>query len=258
MSVTIKTEEEINILREGGRILAGILNRVASAARQDVLADDLDKMAFRLIAEAGASPSFLGYRTENSSKPFPSSLCVSINDEVVHGISNSISKKIFDGDIVGLDLGIKYKGLFTDMAVTVPIGRVDKVGLRLIEMTKAALEVGINAATPGRRVEVIGKAITEFVKPSGFSIVEVLSGHGVGYKVHEDPHVPNYVSGSRGPVLKAGMVLAIEPMLNEGNKDVVLSSDSFTYKTKDGKRSAHFEHTIVITPSGPEVITASV
>lgn len=253
--VTIKKPEEIAILREGGKRHAEILRRLAEMAKPGVATRELNDLAEKLIKEIGDEAAFLGYSPKGAKRPYPASLCVSINDEVVHGIPNETEKILREGDIVGLDLGLKHHGLFTDAAVTVAIGKIDEAAKKLMETTKEALSIGIAAARGGGYVGDIGAAIEKFVRPFGYGIIRDLAGHGVGYAVHEPPFVPNFGKKGKGEKLLPGMVLAIEPMLNEGTEKVVLDNDGYTYHTADGQRSAHFEHTIVITENGAEVLT---
>ena len=256
MAVTIKTKEEIEILREGGKRLAFILQEVASAVKVGVSTLDLDNLARKLVEERGDKSAFLNFKPAGMRRPYPASICISINDAIVHGIPNENPQIIKEGDIVSLDMGLNHGGLFTDAALTVGVGQVDEAGKHLMEVTKQALYEGINAVKDGKHVRDISYAIERFVRPKRLGIVEELCGHGVGYKVHEDPYVPNYCLESKGEKLKAGMVLAIEPMLNEGSKHIVLDEkDGYTYRTADGSRSAHFEHTIVITKDGAEILT---
>jgi len=252
--IEIKSPQEIVTLREGGRRLAAILRRLASEVRAGGSSAGLDRLALSLAEETGDTSAFLGYQPDGARKPYPASLCVSINNEIVHGIPTE--DKIFkDGDIVGIDMGLIHEGLITDSAVTVIVGKGDPAAKKLIKTTREALEKGIAAAKPGAHVGDIGYAIESFVRPLGFGLAEELSGHGVGYAVHEDPYVPNTGKKGDGPVLKVGMVIAIEPMLNEGTGAVVFDKDGYTVRTKDGKRSAHFEHTIAIGENGPEILT---
>jgi len=255
MAITIKTEKEIAVLREGGRRLAEILRELEAAVRPGRTAAELNTLAEKLVSENGDKSAFLNYKPYGAKRGFPASLCVSINDEVVHGIPNEGEKILKEGDIVSLDMGLIHKNLYTDMAVTVPVGEVDVSAKKLLEVTEKALALGIAAARVGNQVGDISFAIESFIKPHGFGIVEELAGHGVGYKVHEDPYVPNYGKKNSGPVLKVGMIIAIEPMVNEGGKAVVLNPDGYTYKTADGKRSAHFEKTIVVTEGEAEILT---
>lgn len=253
--VTIKTKEEIAILREGGRRLALILQEVAKAVKPGVSTDTLNTLAERLVKDNGDKSAFLNYKPKGLKNPYPASLCVSINDEIVHGIPNQNPKILKDGDIVSLDMGLIHKGLITDSAITVPVGKVDEESQRLIDVTKEALNAGIKAIKAGRTTGDIGYAVERVAKAGGFGVVESLCGHGVGYSVHEDPYIPNYGEKGKGERLKAGMVIAIEPMLNMGSKDVLLAEDGWMYKTVDGKRSAHFEHTVVVTSKGAEILT---
>jgi len=250
----IKSAEEIKILRQGGKILASVLNDVAAAAGPGVVAIELDVLAEKLIRRAGGEPSFKNYKTDKNKTPFPASLCVSINNEVVHGIPTK-DKILKEGDIVGLDLGMRYKGLYTDMAMTIPIGQISKMAQRLIETTRKSLDVGIGAIKEGAQINDIGFAIQKYVEARGFNVVKKLVGHGVGYRVHEWPEIPNYGMVGASPQLKRGMVLALEPMINNGDSDVVLSEDGWTWKTRDGSLSSHFEHTVVVTKSGAEILT---
>lgn len=252
--ITIKTKEEIEILREGGRRLAAILRELSKRVVPGVSSMEIDRMAKELALSTGDTPAFLGYRPEGVKKAYPYSICISINDEVVHGMPNE--KKIFkDGDIVTLDMGLIHNGLITDSAITVIAGKGDKDAERLIETTKAALRKGIAAAKPGNTVGDIGHAIESFVAPLGYGQAEGLAGHGVGYKLHEDPYVPNTGKKGDGPKLKPGMVIAIEPMLTEGTDEVIFDRDGYTVRTKDGSRSTQCEHTVAITESGPVVLT---
>lgn len=253
--ITIKTKEDIAILREGGKRHAFILNELAKKVAPGISTKELEDEALRLIREGGDEPAFLNYKPYGAKRPYPASLCVSINDEVVHGIPNEEPKILQEGDIVSLDLGVKHKGLITDMAVTVPVGKVSEEAAKLLQVTQEALMLGIKAAKGGKTVGDIGAVIERFVAPFKYGIVEELSGHGVGYSVHEDPYVPNVGDKNTGARLQPGMVIAIEPMLNIGSRKVKLSKDGYTYKTFDGSLSAHFEHTILITKSAPEILT---
>jgi methionyl aminopeptidase len=252
--IIIKTLEEIEILREGGRRLAEILYKVKEKVAPGVTTKELDQYAEQLIREGGDLPAFLNYRPEGAVRPFPASLCISINDEVVHGIPSK--KRILkEGDIVSLDLGLKHKGLFTDMAITVPVGKVSDSATKLLKVTEEALKVAINAAEAGFKTGDIGHAVESFVRPHKYGIVDVLSGHGVGKYIHEDPYIPNFGKAGTGEKLVPGMVIALEPMLNIGTKNVTLDDDGYTFRTADGKLSAHFEHTILITEEDPEILT---
>lgn len=251
----IYSEKEIEILREGGKRLAVILEEVSTKALVGVKISDLNELAENLIKAGGDTPAFLNYRPEGVKKPYPASLCVSVNDEVVHGISTGNDRELQDGDVVGLDLGLVHKGLITDTAVTVGVGEMSDTDRKLIETTEKALYKGIKEAKAGNRTGDIGFAISESAKPSGFGIVEDLGGHGVGKSVHEEPFIPNFGKKGTGDVLREGMVIALEPMLNEGTKKVFVTDDRYTFKTGDGKKSAHFEHTILVTDGEPEILT---
>ena len=234
--------------------MAQILNKVKDKVRPGVSTKELDIYADKLIREGGDSPAFLNYRPEGAKYPYPASLCVSVNDEVVHGIPNT-DRILKDGDIVGIDCGLKHKNLFTDMAITVSVGEIDAEAKKLLKITREALEKGVSAARAGNRVGDVSHAIESFVRPYKYGIVEVLSGHGVGRSIHEDPYVPNFGKPGTGPKIVLGMVIAIEPMLNQGTKNVILQGDGYTFRTADNKKSAHFEHTVLISEAGPEILT---
>jgi methionyl aminopeptidase len=252
--IIIKTPEEIKILREGGKRLATVLHKLGAMVKPGISTWELDQYAEKLIKDMGDYPASLNYRPVGANTPFPASVCVSVNNEVVHGIPNK-NKILKEGDIVSLDLLLKHKNLFTDMAITVPVGEVNASSLKLMKITEQALMIGINAAKNGNRIGDIGFAIESFARKHKYGIVEVLAGHGVGREIHEDPYVPNFGKAGTGAKLVPGMVIAIEPMLNNGTKDVFLDKDEWTFKTEDGKRSAHFEHTILITDGDPEILT---
>lgn len=252
----IKTKEEIEIMREGGRRLAGILKNVARLAVPGANTSELNDKAEKLILEGRDEPSFLGYKPDGAKRPYPSALCVSINNEIVHGIPNEGEKILREGDIIGLDLGLKHNGLFLDTAVTVGVGEISKEDKKLISATKEALDIGIKAARVGNTIGDIGYAIERFIKPFGYGIPVELGGHGIGHRAQEFPHIPNFGGGKgKGEKLKVGMTLALEPMLNAGSAKIVLDKDGYTYKTADGKNSAHFEHTILITDGEAEILT---
>lgn len=253
MAVIIKTEQEIKAMRVAGKRHAEILEKLAQIVRPGVSTAQLDEVAEKMIREYGDTPAFLGYKPDGAKLPFPASLCVSINDEVVHGIPAK-DRILKEGDIVSLDLGLKHDGVFTDSAITVPVGKISHELNELLMVTKEALRVGIEAAKTGNTTGDIGHAIESFINKR-YGIVEGFSGHGVGRKIHEDPYVPNYGKPGTGEVLRPGMTIAIEPMLNLGKKQVEMLDDGYTIVTKDGTPSAHFEHTILITENGPEVLT---
>lgn len=251
--IKLKSKEEIEILKEGGQKLAGILNELKKEVRPGITTLDLEKIAVDLIAESGGEGAFFRYKPAGATKPFPANLCVSLNEEIVHGIPGET--EIMPGDVVSLDLGIKYKGLITDHAITIAVEPVSPRVKKLLEVTEEALKRGIAAAQPGFRTGDIGEAIEKYVKKEGFGIVRDLAGHGVGYSVHEDPSVPNYGKAGEGEELLPGTVIAIEPMITMGSEDIDVLPDDWTIITADGSLSAHFEHTIVVTEDGPEIIT---
>lgn len=260
----IKTSEEIETLKAGGRLLAQVLGEVKAAARPGVATKELDMLAERLIKECGGEPSFKGYKPPGARIPYPSSLCVSVNDEVVHAIPRH-SRALKEGDIVGLDIGMWWplrgtdgkRPMVTDMAVTVGVGEISEEAKILIRVTKEALFKGIEKVKPGASLGDVGAAIQAHIEKHGFGVVRDLAGHGVGYQLHEEPLVPNFGRPGGGPVIQAGMVLAIEPMATEGHFAVVLDKDEWTFRTADGRRAAHFEHTIVVTDNGGLIVTQS-
>jgi methionyl aminopeptidase len=273
--ITIKTKDEITVLRAGGKILSRILKMIAAEVKPGVSTEKLENLALSLIEKTGGRPSFKNYEVGNG-RFFPTALCASINNEIVHGLP--IPGRILkEGDIIGLDLGMEYPvtspeakkfaiknrysalgGFYTDMTLTVPVGKINKESKRLVDVTRRALEVGIKEAKPGNTLNKLGTAIQNFIEKEGFSVVRDLVGHGVGHQVHEEPEVFNYEFVSYGipdTVLKPGMVIAIEPMVNIGRSDIKSGSDGFSLVTADGSLSAHFEHTVAITEKGCIVIT---
>lgn len=257
MAIRYKTEEEIAIMREGGKIHARILKEVAKKVKPGIKTDELNAYAEKLIDEAGCTASFLGYQPADAKRPYPASLCVSINEEIVHGIPNEGGGKIlFEGDIVTLDLGLTYQNLITDAAITVPVGKIDERTSHLIRATKDALDKGIAAMKTRGHIGDIGAAIMEVAVRNKLGIIEGLSGHGVGYSVHEEPFVPNRAKRGEGPELRPGMVIAIEPMFSLGSREIKKLSDGYTYITRDKSLSAHFEHTVAVGYDGKiEVLT---
>ncbi len=251
----ISTPEERDTLIEAGRRLGVVLDTLAAAVAPGVSSETLDTLAEKLIRDGGDEPSFLNYTPEGSSRAYPASLCVSVNDVVVHGIPNEAPRILKMGDIVGLDLGLTHKGMIVDSALTVSVGRTDKKSYALMAATAAALEAAFEVAKPGARVGDISHAIEMAFVGTGFSPVKALCGHGVGAHVHEEPTIPNVGRAGTGEELVPGMVIALEPIANEGGAAVVLSSNSYTFRTKDGSRSAHFEHTLVIEEGGPLIVT---
>lgn len=253
----IKTKEEIESLRKGGRILAKILRMLAEYAKPGVSTEDINDYAIKLAEEFGAEPVLLGYHPTFADFPYPAALCTSVNNTVQHGVprADEVLKK---GDIINLDMSIAYEGMIVDSGITVPVGgETDAESQRLIDVTKEALKLGIKEAKPGNRIGDISHAIQTYVESHGFSIVEVLCGHGVGHAVHEEPQIPNFGKKGKGPVIRVGNVFAIEPIVNIGDKDVIFDDDGDGYSiyTTDGSRSAHFEHTVAITEKGPEIMT---
>jgi len=244
----IKTKEEIKIMREGGKILALIMRELEKEVKPGVDTNYLNKVAEDLIFKYGAKPSFKGYHN------FPASLCVSVNEELVHTVPSE--RKLEEGDIVSLDLGIEFKGLNTDMAVTIPVGdKVDPDTLRLIRTTKKALKRGIRKVRDGVTLGDIGNTIQRYVEGQGYSVIRDLCGHGIGKEVHEDPQILNYGKRKTGMKLKEGMVICLEPMVSTGDYNLKKSKDGHGYITRDDSLSAHFEHTMVVTKSGVKILT---
>jgi methionyl aminopeptidase len=253
--ISLKTKEEIEILREGGRRHAFILSELAKMVVPGVSTQALEDRAREMIKEGGDRASFLHYTPKGARRAYPAALCVSVNNEIVHGIPNEEPLILQEGDVVTLDLGVTHNGLITDSAITVPVGEVSEEDRKLIEHCKEALYIGIKAARGGMKVGDIGYAIGTFARKLGYGMAEGLAGHGVGYKVHEEPFVPNEGRKGTGELLRPGMVIAIEPMLTRGTDRTVLAKDGYTFKTADGSNSAHFEHTIAITDGDPIVLT---
>lgn len=253
--MTIRTQEEREGILESGRRLGVILETVAGKVAPGVSTKELDELAEKMIREGGDVPAFLDYTPDRASRPYPATLCISINDEVVHGIPNEAPRILKEGDIVSLDLGLIHKGFVSDSAVTVPVGAIPAVTQKLLEVTQASLENAISAAVVGNRIGDISHATEQTFKGTNFSVVRVLGGHGVGGAVHEEPWISNVGTAGTGPEIEEGMVLALEPIANEGKAGVLLSPDGYTYRTKDGSRSAHFEHTILVEKGGTIVTT---
>ncbi len=272
--IRIKTKEEIKILRQGGKILAGVLDAVVAKVKPGISTDILENLACDLIAKAGGRPSFKNLDMHNG-EIFPSALCISVNDEIVH--APAWPKRVLNGgDIVGLDIGMEYPitsgkqedavknkysklgGFYTDMSRTVPVGKIGKQEKKLIHITRECLEKAIEQVKPGNTLNDIGCVVQNHAEAHGFSVVRELVGHGVGHEVHEDPQVPNYeigVNSRENIVLKPGMVIAIEPMVNIGGAEVMVDDDGLSIKTLDGNLSAHFEHSIAVTDTGHEILT---
>ena len=247
MSISIKSAREVEMMRSACRIVANALVELREAVEPGMTTKELDRIAERSIKSQGGDPAF-PYVND-----FPGSVCVSVNNEVVHGIPGK--RRLVEGDLVKLDVGAIYQGYHGDAAITVPVGTVVGEARRLLDVTEQSLAVGIEAARAGNHLNDIGAAIQEFVEPQGFSMVRQYVGHGIGRELHEDPNVPHYRQASRGVVLRAGMALTIEPMVNQGTYDTRVLQDGWTVVTADGMLSAQFEHTLVITDGPAQVLT---
>jgi len=253
--IDLKTTQEIDAVRRGGAILSAVLTELVDMVRPGLTTGEVDAHAERRIREQGGVPSFKGYKTSGDPRAFPSTVCTSIDNEVVHGPA-APSRTLKEGSLFKMDIGMWYEGLCTDMAVTVPVGSVSKDDLRLMRATKESLMIGLGKAIEGGWISDIGKAVDKFVRRKGYTTVKDLVGHGVGRKVHEDPRIPNYYDPGLEPVrIVRGMVLAIEPMVNAGAEDVRILPDGWTIVSADGSRSAHFEVTLAITENGTEIMT---
>jgi methionyl aminopeptidase len=248
--IALKSPREIGLMRDAGRVLVAAVRLCRDLAKPGVSTLEIDREVEALIREHRAKPAFKGYRG------FPATICASINEEVVHGIP-SAQRRLKEGDIVGLDLGAIVEGYYADAAVTLPVGEVTDEARRLIDVTREALEQGIAQCRVGKRVGDISAAVQRHVEAAGFGVVRSFVGHGVGRELHEDPQVPNFGEPGRGPLLRAGMVLALEPMVTMGHWEVRVLADRWTAVTEDGSLAAHFEHTVAITERGPEVLTAA-
>jgi len=246
--VELKSQDEIAHMRDAGRIVAEILDALEKAVAPGVTTWDLDQLSERLIHEKGARPAFKGY------KGFPSCLCTSINQEVVHGIP-SRKRRLEGGDLVKLDFGVIYAGFYGDSARTIPVGTVRPEAIALSDATRESLEAGIRAAVSGNRIGDIGHAVQSHVEARGYTVVRDFVGHGIGRRLHEEPQIPNFGTPGTGMKLRPGMVLAIEPMVNAGTWEVETLDDDWTAVTLDGKLSSHWEHTVLVTDAGPEVLT---
>jgi methionyl aminopeptidase len=250
--IPIKTRRELDHMREACRHVAEILLELREMVRPGITTRELDRYAEKAIAERGVESSFKGYDPHGLPK-YPAVLCVSVNEEIVHGIPGP--RVLEEGDIVGLDFGVSVEGFHGDSALTVPVGRVGAEPRRLLEVSRRALDLGMQQMVPGNRLSDIGHAIQSCAEGAGFSVVRVFAGHGIGRKLHESPWIPNYGKPGRGPRLVPGMVFAIEPMVDAGGPEVRVLEDEWTAVTADGSLSAHFEHTILITENGPEALT---
>ena len=245
--IAIRSQAELDVIRESGAILVDCIKTLEEMLRPGVTTGELDRAAEELIRSRGAAPAFKGY------KGYPASICTSVNEQVVHGIPGA--RRLAEGDIVGIDIGVVHDGYYADASRTYPIGETSEKALRLIAVTREALELAIDKARVGNHLSDISNVIQRHAESNGFSVVRNLVGHGIGQRMHEDPQIPNFGIPGRGPVLSHGMVLAIEPMVNEGSFDVVTLRDNWTFVTVDGKLSAHFEDTVAVTNDGPVIMT---
>lgn len=245
--VYLRDPSEIDLIREAAQVVGRTLKMLGEHVRPGITTAELDRIAEAYIRSQGAEPAFKGYRG------FPASICPSVNEQVVHAIPGGT--KLKEGDIISLDVGARKNGYYGDAAVTYPVGAIDAEAQKLLDVTRESLAAGIAQARPGNRVGDIGHAVQAVAEANGFSVVRTLVGHGIGREMHEEPQVPNYGPPSRGPRLLAGQVIAIEPMVNIGGPDVVTGKDGWTVLTRDGLRSAHFEHTVAIGPDGPEILS---
>jgi methionyl aminopeptidase len=245
--IIIKSPREIDQLKKSNAIVAEVFEKLKEMTAPGVTTKELDQVAEEYIIQKGARPAFKGYRG------FPATLCISINEEVVHGIPNQ--RQLKEGDIVSLDVGVNFVGYFGDAAITLPVGEVDSEAKKLLNVTEKALYIGIEEAKVGNRLFDISCAVQRWVESHGFSVVRDFVGHGIGKDLHEEPQIPNFGSPHQGPRLEKGMVFALEPMVNEGTYQVRILSDGWTVVTTDGKRSAHFEHTVAITDGKAEILS---
>lgn len=253
MDCQVKTAEEIVMMRESGRIAAEILWQVEMAVRPGISTKELDRLASELIISHGVESAFRGQKSGRKGEPYPDVLCTSVNEVVVHGVPSVYVLK--EGDILGLDFGVVYRGWYSDLAVTVPVGEISPEARRLIDVTKRALRQGLKKVRPNNTVGDIGNTIQRWVESHGFQVVRDLCGHGIGRELHEQPQIPNYGKRRKGEALKEGMVIAIEPMVTAGSWEVAVSSDNQGWVTKDRSLSAHFEHTVAVTKDGYEILT---
>jgi len=245
--IVLKSSEEIEKMAKAGGIVGEVLESIKSMIQTGITTKEIEVYADERIRALGGKPAFKGYRG------YPASICTSVNDEVVHGIPSS--RKLKDGDIISIDLGVYYDGFYGDGAVTVPVGKIDNETAALLQITEEALNLGIENAIVGKRVSDISHAIQSHVEKSGFSVVRTFVGHGIGRELHEEPQIPNYGIPGKGPRLKEGMTLAIEPMVNSGTYEVRILGDGWTAVAIDGKKSAHFEHTVLVTTGKPKILT---
>ena len=248
----IKTEQEINRMRKAGALVGAVLSVLKKETKPGVRLIDLDRFAFRIIQDAGAKPSFLGYRPEGADRPYPATICASVNDTIVHGVPNGYALK--QGDVLKIDLGVIWEGYHADAAITVPVGTISEIAEKLIVATEESLSRAIKKMTPGNTLGDIGHEIQSVATRYGFSVAEGLTGHAIGSHLHEDPPVWNNADKGKGRKLEPGMVFALEPMLTVGSPAIIQKEDE-SYGTKDKSLSAHFEHTVLVTKTKPEIFT---
>lgn len=253
--IRLKSQKDIEIMKEGGARLAKIMRGAEIFAKPGVTTDQVEDYFIEEIKRLGDKPAFLNYTPQGSKRPFPASVCVSINDEIVHGIPNEDPKTLKEGDIVTFDAGLIHKGMYLDHAVTFAVGEISKEASKLMNVTKDALMAGIKEAKIGNHIGDIGAKIQEIAKKNNLTVIEGLSGHGVGFEIHEDPYVPNEGKRGTGEIIEEGLVIAIEPMFSTGSSRISLGKDGYTYLTEDESLSAQFEHTVAITKDGPLILT---
>lgn len=246
--ISVKSQDEIELMRRAGKIVASVIDDLKPLVKAGITTAKIDSLAEELIAAEDAIPAFKGYRG------FPATMCTSINAEIVHGIP---ARNIFlkEGDIISLDLGVNFKGYFSDMAITLAVGAINARAKKLLDVTKKALDEGLKQVRAGNHLSNVSYAIQNFVEKNGFSVVRQFVGHGIGKELHEEPEIPNFGRPNQGPRLAAGMTLAIEPMVNMGTWESVILDNGWTAVTRDGELSAHFEHTVLITEGAPEILT---
>lgn len=246
--IVLKSLQEIELMRQAGRIVGEVLYELSQAVKPGITTAQLDILAVRCIRKNNAEPAFLGYNG------FPASICVSVNEELVHGIPGL--RRLKNGDIVSIDVGVRYKGYYGDAAATFPVGKVSSSAAQLIEVTRESLNRAIKKAIPGNRLYDISYAVQSYVESQGFSVIRSYVGHGIGSRLHEEPQVPNFGMPGKGPLLEPGMVLAIEPMVSAGTWEVETLGDQWTVVTRDRSLSAHFEHSVAILEDGPKILTS--
>jgi len=257
MAITLKSRREIDLMRKAGAVVANVLSKLEKIAKPGMTTADLDRVALQMTAEAGAEPLFKGVRSPYATMAFPGAICASVNEQVVHGIPSD-TVKLRDGDVLSVDFGVRLDGYCGDSAITLAVGQISDQKQRLLDVTRNVLDIAVAKCRPGVKWSQIAAQMQDYAESAGFSVVKDFVGHGIGRKMHEEPRVPNFVSEellANDIVLTEGMVLAVEPMINAGSSDVITLKNGWTVVTKDGKCSAHFEHTIAITNSGCEVLT---